>query len=142
MVPVVPLPMVSMPPVPGAMVYLLALSKWASRICLLPSSETVRGAVILPRKLAMPVLALGIPPDQLPAALQLPSASTFHWGVPERLRTTGAPTLRTPLRPVLVPVDSNQSAVDSAIAPAEPRRKEKLTLVDWPLLAEAEEVKE
>src|SRR5215208_1813771 len=45
---------VNVPPEPGAIVYLLALSKFTLATLRLPSRVTVRGAVILPRKLAMP----------------------------------------------------------------------------------------
>src|SRR5258706_15994881 len=80
--PVVPLPTVSVP-TPGAMVYLLALSKTRAWTCLLPSRVMVRAAVILPRKLAMADALLGMPPVQLGSVDQLPSLSTFHCGGPE-----------------------------------------------------------
>src|SRR5882757_1335332 len=78
---------VSVPP-PGAMVYLLALSKLMSFTVWLLSSVTVRGAVILPRKLAIAVGLLGTPPSQFVATLQLPLASTFHCGLPPSRRRT------------------------------------------------------
>src|SRR5258705_8814748 len=61
-----------------------------------PSSVTVRGRVILPRKLATAVAPLGTEGgSQLGAVAQLPPASTFHWGgmeTPLKLRKTLLPT--------------------------------------------------
>src|SRR3954469_15169133 len=94
--PVVPLPILSVPPEPGAMVYVLPLSNAICCTCLPPSSVTVRGAVILPRKLAVAVGPLGtLGGSQLEAVDQLPLASTFHCGgveTPVKFRKRLLPT--------------------------------------------------
>src|SRR5258706_939312 len=72
--PAVPLPTVRVP-TPGAMVYLLALSKTMAWTCLLPSRVMVRAAVILPREFAVAAAPLGTPPVQVAAVDQLPLAS-------------------------------------------------------------------
>src|SRR5438477_12894501 len=93
----------------------------------------------------MAPLLFGIPPCQLPAAAQLPSASTFHWGMgggPEMERTTGAPMLMTPLPAVLRVAPSYQRAAASGTVPLAFLRSVKLTLVFWPLVPEAEAVNE
>src|ERR1051325_2816162 len=72
---------VRVPLEPWAIVYLLALSKLTVATERVPASGPVRGAVILPRKLAVPPV-VGMPPCQLPAMPQLPLASTFHCGGP------------------------------------------------------------
>src|SRR3954452_1948637 len=59
-------------PLPAPMVYLFALLKLMSFTVWLPSSVTVRGAVIAPRKLATAVGPVGTPPVQLDETLQLP----------------------------------------------------------------------
>src|SRR6266481_491732 len=72
------LPMISAPPEPGAMVYLLALSKLILATLRSPSRVTVCGAVIPPRKLAIAPGPSGIPPLQLAESPQLPSPSLIH----------------------------------------------------------------
>src|SRR5258706_14458768 len=103
MLPVVPSPMVSVPSLTGAMVYLLALSKLICCTCLSPSSETVRAVVIFPRKFAAAVGPLGTEGgSQFAATLQLPSASTFHCGgveTPLKLRKTLLPTCESAKEP-------------------------------------------
>src|SRR5437762_12097835 len=126
MLPVAPSPMVSVPPLPGAMVYLLALSKLICCTCLSPSSETVRGAVILPRKLAAAVGPVGTEGgSQLPATLQLPSASTFHCGgveTPLKFRKRLLPTCERakvppPVGLLKVEVSSVNLAVSKPLMP-------------------------
>src|SRR5438132_1054445 len=80
--PPVPVPItVRVPPVPEVIVYLLALSKTIVPTVRLPSSVTVRGAVIFPRKLATTLELSGtVVGLQLAATPQLPLLSTFHCG--------------------------------------------------------------
>src|SRR5947207_161007 len=74
-------PIVNVPPVPGAIVYRLKLSKLMVPTVRSPSSVIVLGAVIFPRKFAMAVGESGTELlDQLPGFAQLPSASRFHCG--------------------------------------------------------------
>src|SRR5687767_11714713 len=86
-----------------------------------PSSVTVRGAVILPRKFAAAVGALGTDGgSQLAAVDQLPLASTFHCGgveTPLKFRKRLLPTCeRAKLPPPVGLVKADVSMANLAVS--------------------------